>query len=76
MGSVLASSTVDHGFDPRFGQTKDYEIGIYCFSAEHAALRKKTKTGWFGIRIMYPSGATCLPTDWCFTINIQFSVLV
>jgi hypothetical protein len=25
------------------GQTKDYEIGICCFSAEHAALRNKSK---------------------------------
>jgi len=27
--SVLASSAVDRGVDPRLGQTKDYEIGIY-----------------------------------------------
>jgi hypothetical protein len=26
------------------GQTKDYRSGICCFSAEHAALRKKSKT--------------------------------
>jgi hypothetical protein len=25
------------------GQTKDYEIGIFCFSAKHAALRRKNK---------------------------------
>jgi len=24
-------------------------------------------TGWFGIRIMCPSGATCLPVDCCFS---------
>jgi hypothetical protein len=34
--SVLASSAVDRGFEPRSGQTKDYEIGICCFSAKHA----------------------------------------
>jgi hypothetical protein len=28
MVSVVASSEVDHGFEPRSGQTKDYEIGI------------------------------------------------
>jgi hypothetical protein len=28
---------------PQVGQTKDYEIGICCFSAKHAALRKKSK---------------------------------
>ena len=27
----------------RLGQTKDYKIGICCFSAEHAALRSKSK---------------------------------
>ena len=25
------------------GQTKDYEIGICCFSAKHAGLKKKSK---------------------------------
>jgi hypothetical protein len=43
MVSVLASSAVDRGFDPRSGQTKDYKIGICCFSAKHAALRRKSK---------------------------------
>jgi hypothetical protein len=28
MVSVLASSVVDRGLEPRSGQTKDYEIGI------------------------------------------------
>jgi hypothetical protein len=28
---------------PRSGQTKDYQIGICCFSAKHAALRRKNK---------------------------------
>ena len=27
----------------RSGQTKEYKIGICCFSAKHAALRKKSK---------------------------------
>ena len=43
MVSVLASSAVDRGLEPRSGQTKDYEIGICCFSAKHAALRRKSK---------------------------------
>jgi hypothetical protein len=43
MVSVLASSAVDRGFEPRSGQTKDYKIGICCFSARHAALRRKSK---------------------------------
>ena len=45
MDSVLASGAVDHGFEPRSGQTKDYVIGICYFSAKHAALRSKSKDG-------------------------------
>ena len=44
MGSMLALIAVDRGFEPRSGQTKDYKIGICCFSAiKHAALRRKSK---------------------------------
>jgi len=43
MVSMLASSAVDRGCVPRSGQTKDYKIGICCFSAKHAALRRKSK---------------------------------
>jgi hypothetical protein len=43
MISVLALSAVDHGFEPRSGQTKDFRIGICCFSTKHAALRRKSK---------------------------------
>jgi hypothetical protein len=65
MVSVLASSVVVCRFEPRFGQIKDYKIGIRCFSAKHAALIRKT--GWLGIRIMCPCGATCLCADCCFS---------
>ena len=43
MVSALASSVVDHGFEPRSGQTKDNTIGICCFSTKHAALGRKSK---------------------------------
>ena len=43
MVSVLASSVVDRGFEPRSGQTKDYKIGICCFTAKYATLRRKSK---------------------------------
>ena len=43
MVSVLALSAVDRGLEPRSGQTKDYKIGICCFYAKHAALRRKRK---------------------------------
>jgi hypothetical protein len=34
MVSVLASSAVDRGLEPWSGQTKDYKIGICCFSTK------------------------------------------
>jgi hypothetical protein len=34
---------LDRGFEPRSGQIQDYKIGICCFSAKHAALRRKSK---------------------------------
>ena len=43
MVSVLASNAVDRGLEPRSGQTKDYKIGICCFSAKHAARSIKEK---------------------------------
>jgi len=45
MVSVLASIAVDRAFESRSGQTKDYKIGICCFSAKHAAFRRKSKVG-------------------------------
>ena len=65
MVSVLASSAVDRGFEPWSGQTKDYKIGICCFSA------------WLGIRIMCPSGATFLPrTVFFLFVFFLFCVLI
>ena len=43
MVRVLASSVVYHGLETRLGQIKDYEIGIYCYSVKHVALRSKNK---------------------------------
>jgi hypothetical protein len=40
MVSLLASSAVNRGLEPRSGQPKDY---ICCFSAKHVALRRKSK---------------------------------
>ena len=41
--SVVAPSVVDRGFQPRSGQATDCEIGICCFSAKHASLKRKSK---------------------------------
>ena len=40
---ILASSAVDRGFEPRYGQTKDYNIGTCRFYAKHSTLRSKSK---------------------------------
>ena len=42
MVSMLSSSAVDCGFESSSGQTKDYKIGICCFSVKNAVLRRKT----------------------------------
>jgi hypothetical protein len=43
MVSMLALSAVDRGFKARSGQTKDYKIGICCFSAKYTAFRRLSK---------------------------------
>ena len=43
MVSVLASIVIDRGFEPWSGQTKNYKIGICCFSSKYAELRRKSK---------------------------------
>ena len=48
--------------------------GIRCFSDKLTALRSKSKD-WLARNQDNVSGATCLPTDYCFTIQIQLSVL-
>ena len=70
MVSVLASSAVDRGFEPRSGHSKDYKIDICCFSAKHAALRRKSKD-WLALNQDNVS-------EWCdmsSTIKIQLSLV-
>ena len=43
MVSVLTLSVVHRGFKSLSGKTKDYKIGMCCFSNKHAALRRKRK---------------------------------
>jgi hypothetical protein len=43
MFSVLTLSAVDHGLKFWSEQTKDYKMGICCFSAKQEALRTKSK---------------------------------
>jgi hypothetical protein len=80
MVSVLTLSAVDRGFEPQSGQTKDFKIGIYCFSAKHAALRSKSKD-WLAQNQNNVSEWSDMSTrgllfQWASTIKIQLSVLV
>ena len=43
MVRMIALSAVDCEFELRSDQTKDCRIGICCFSAKHAALRRESK---------------------------------
>ena len=66
MVSVLASSVVDGGFVSRSSQTKDYKIGICCFSAKHAALGRKSK-GWLvRNQDMFKWGDMSISMNCCF----------
>ena len=62
MVSVLMLSAADGEFKPRSGKTKDYKIGICCFSSNHTELGRKSKD-W----IICPSGATCPSAGCCFS---------
>jgi hypothetical protein len=39
----LLCCALDPGLEPRSAQTKDYRIGVYCFSTKNAALRRNSK---------------------------------
>ena len=80
MVSVLALSAVDRGFESQSGQTKDYKIGICCFSTKHAALKRKSKDwlAWNEDNVSewgYMSICRLL-FQWASTIKIQLNVLV
>ena len=76
MVSVLTSSAVDRGFD----ETKDYNIGICCFSAKQAELRSKNKDWLARNQNNVSEWSDILIRGLLFqrasTIKIQLSVLV
>ena len=80
MVSVLDLSAVDLGFETRLGQTNDYKIGIWCFSAKHVALKSKNKDGlaWNQDNVsMWSNMSTqVLLFQWVSTITIQLSLSV
>ena len=62
MVSVLASSAVDRGFEPK---TVKLVFVASLLSTQYEGVR--AKRAWLGIRILCPSGATCLYPDCCFS---------
>ena len=63
MVSMLPSSAGDRGFESRSGETKDYTIGICCFPAKHAVLRRKGKDWLARNQDNVSEWATCLLAD-------------
>jgi len=62
MVSMIASSVVDRGFEPRSGyklQTINLIFAASLLSTHHSRVR--AKTGWLGVRMICPSGMSCLP---------------
>jgi hypothetical protein len=81
MVKVLPSSMVDRWLlESRSGQTLDYEIGICCLSANHIAIKRKSKdwlarnqdnmSGWDDMSIRG------LLFQWATSMQIQLSVLI
>ena len=61
-------SLADRGFEPHSSQFKKYKIGICCFSAKHAALRRKSKD-WLA-----RNQDNVSEIQWAGTIQIQLNV--
>ena len=75
MVSILTSSAIDRGLEPRSGQTKDHNIGNCCLSAKYAVLRRKSKD-WLAPNQNNVSEWSDLSTrgllfQWASTMEIQ-----
>ena len=61
---ISSTTTVNHGFHHRPGQTKDFKIGICCFSVKYAAaLRSKNKDSCFS-ELTNPTRRVALVQRW------------
>ena len=69
MVSVLASSATDCGYELRSCQTKEYKIGIGCFSAKNAALRRKSKD-WLARNQNIVSEWNDISTQWLLLAHL------
>ena len=66
------------GSCPGPGQTKDYKIGICCFSAKHTVLRSKRLVGLDQVNVSEWSDMSTMVVlfQWASTVEIQLSELV
>jgi hypothetical protein len=69
MVSVLASSAIDCGYELQSCQTKEYKIGVCCFSAENAALRRKSKD-WLARNQNNVSEWSDISTQWMLLAHV------
>jgi hypothetical protein len=60
MVSVLASSTVEHGYEPRSRQRKTMKLVYVASPISMGHYGERADISLFGIRIMCPSGETLL----------------
>jgi hypothetical protein len=67
LDELLNSGSCKSNYHVITTMTFDYAIGICCFSTKRATWILKARTGWLRIRVMCPSGATCLHIDCCFS---------
>jgi hypothetical protein len=67
MVSVLASSVVDRGFEPRSGKTRTIQLVFVASPLSTQHYGERAKIGWLGTRIMCLNGVTFLPVDCCFS---------
>jgi hypothetical protein len=69
MVSVLASSVIDCGYELRSCQTKEYKIGICCFSAKNSALRRKCKD-WLARNQNNVAESSDISTQWLLLAHL------
>ena len=69
MVSVLASSAIDWGYELWSCQTKEYKIGICCFSAKNAALKRKSKD-WLARNQNNVSEWSDISTQWLLLAHL------
>ena len=64
---MLVSSAVDRGLEHHLDQTKDYKIGIRCFSIKYTAFKKK-RNRLVGLESgLCLCEVTCLSAKYCFS---------